>query len=285
MNRYRQQTKMLRLPVVGDGDRFDPALELRKYQIIENMLLAGMKGLRNCLFSEGDIILQKQPDGTFTVSLLAGATGIVGGAYFSSPSQMQWAGLQTGRTHYLYLTGTPNTIVDPSQMRTAQTEHRNKDMENSAILMAKVDLRNEPSLDRYPTGKLYSRDLAKHSSDSDNPHGESMSQDELIVRKKLVLSAQDGAGLEIRVKDGSVFIPAASIIPSVMDFTTAGPSGAAMTAMTPVAFVMVSRVHTGDLTAKLGEVSIGYDDANNQCFSVFNTGDAGILMRALIFHK
>jgi len=47
--KYRQQTKILRLPVVGDGDRFDPKLELRKYQIIENMLLAGMKGVRNSL--------------------------------------------------------------------------------------------------------------------------------------------------------------------------------------------------------------------------------------------
>lgn len=288
---YKQRTKVLGIPVVGNGDHIWPETELMKYQIIENMILAGTKGIKNCLFEEGDLSIEKRPDGKFAVVLRAtgqspSAIGIVSGAYFEAPSRLDWEGLEPGKCYFLYLAGGPRTKIDPSLVRTTASEHERKELEKTSILIGKADLRGDNAvLDRYPDGKLYARDLARHVSDSENPHGERQYQDELVVRKRLVLSAQDGAGLEIVAEGGSRCVPASSVIPSVMEFITAGPAGVVLTAVAPVMFVSTSRVHIGNDEAKLGEVSIGYGDANNQSFSVHNTGDAGIQMRALIFHR
>ena len=189
---YKQRTKVIGFPVVGYGDSIWPEIELKKYQLIENMLLAAMKGMDNCLFEEGDMSLRKQEDGSFAVDLrpigiTRSAVGILGGTYFEAPPSLRWDGLLTGKIYYLYLTKTPKTLLDPSSVRTFTAEYKKE--ARACILMGVVDLRTDkPILERYPDDKLYTSDLGKHLTDNDNPHGDSVQQKELTITKKISFS-------------------------------------------------------------------------------------------------
>jgi hypothetical protein len=284
---YKQRTKVLGIPVVGDGDRISPEVELRKYQIIENMLLAGTQGLKNCLFTEGDLVLEKQADGKFCAVLRAtsasvAATGIVSGSYFRAPSMLKWENLEGGKFYYLYLVGSPKTLAEHDMVRPVVSEFEQKDKQ--AVLVGIVNLKNGVSvLERYPRGKVYARDLGKHISDNENPHGESLAQDELIV-KRIVL--EDAAEVQIRHGMERFTLPALFLLPRVLDFVTAGKEGIVVNTGAKVSFAQVCRLSGG--IGKLGEVSIGYfgNDqkiSDNKSFVVYNDGDSGIPMRALIF--
>jgi len=294
--KYRQRTKVLGIPVVGHGDSIWPETELVKYQIIENMLMAGTRGVKNCLFEEGDLKLERNADGEFSVVLRATgslpcAVGLIGGVYFDAPSRLEWGGLKAGKQYFLYLIASPKTIVEPSLVRTISSEFEKKDMAKSAILISIADLRGEtPVLDRYPDGKLYAKDLARHVSDSENPHGESMEQDELIIRKNLVLDAQNGAGLTIRTEQGSATLSAASLVPRVLECVSGGVKGTSLSAGGKVGFVMVGRMSGGQDGLKLGETYVGYYGADTSVvdessFVVYNTGDTAIPLRVVIFYK
>ena len=52
---YKQKTPHLGIPVVGNRDRISPDVEMRKYTIIENMLIAGTQGLTEVVFDDGEI--------------------------------------------------------------------------------------------------------------------------------------------------------------------------------------------------------------------------------------
>ena len=284
---YKQRTKVLGIPVLGDGDRISPEVELRKYQIIENMLLAGTQGLRNCLFTEGDLVLEKQTDGKFCAVLRAlsasvAATGVISGSYFRAPPILKWENLETGKLYYLYLIGSPKTLTEHDMVRPVVSEFEQKDKQG--ILIGIANLKNGVSaLERYPRGKVYARDLGKHISDNENPHGESLVQDELVV-KRIVL--EDAAEVQIRHGMERFTLPALFLLPRVLDFVTAGKEGIVINTGAKVSFVQASRLSGG--TGKLGEVSIGYfgkDEkvSDNKSFVVYNDGDSGIPVRALIF--
>lgn len=282
---YKQRTKVLGIPVVGYGDRVWPEVELKKYQLLENMLLAAMKGIDNCLFEEGDMVLNKLEGGTFSVTLhpigvTRSAVGILGGTYFSAPPSVEWNNLDVGKIYYLYLTKTAKTLVDPTSIRTFTSEYAKE--VRGTILMGIVDLKNDPpSLERYPDDKLYTSDLAEHLLDAQNPHGDSISQDELTISKKLNLD------VTAEVQIGEVSVPVAALVPKIIDFETCGVGGVTLSTSRRVAFVQVCRLSGSQ--GDLGEVSIGYYEKdekviNEESFVVYNTGNSGISMRAIIFY-
>jgi len=208
--KYKQKTRRLGIPVVGYDDCILPEMELKKYQIIESMLLAGLKGAVNAIFNEGDMTVRKGENGKFSVILSAtgahpSATGSSGGAYFEAPSSVVWDGLDDGYSYFLYLKGSQKTFEEPSEVRPVSSPRRMYD--NTSVLIARVDLKGEtPFLDRYPEGKISARDLAAHVTDTENPHGEILMQDVVVVRKKIVIDPD--AFLEI----GSVSIPASALV-------------------------------------------------------------------------
>ena len=84
---YKNKTRRLEIPVVGDGDRITGQDELLKNQIIENYLLAGSKNIKNCIFDDGYFNVSATSDTTYEVTLSAtghnpSACGIVNGFYF-----------------------------------------------------------------------------------------------------------------------------------------------------------------------------------------------------------
>jgi hypothetical protein len=290
--KYKQQTRHLGIPVVGDNDHIWPELELKKYQIIENLLLACMKGTQSCIFDEGDLALEKNQDGTFRAILRPSGIhpvleGIVGGAYFFTRDVMIWDGLVPGKSYHLYITRTIHTFSDEKSVRTATQEYEKPS--KLSVLVGVVNLKSEkPSLDRDPKGKTHVVDLERHSSETENPHSEKLVQDELLIRKKLYLG--DGQDVDIVIRSGNeqITVPVACLVPSVVGFVAAGKDGRVVTSLARVAFVQVSRV-SGAEGKRLGEVSVGYFKQdpkvpNEHSFVVYNEGDADIPMKALVYH-
>jgi len=287
-NTYKQRTRVLKIPVVGDNDGIFPDVELRKYQIIENMLLAGIKGMKNCVFEEGSYSLVPKGD-QFSVFLNArgsdsSAKGIVGGAYFDAPPTMEWENLQKGHKYLLYIASGVNTFSSPSDVRATAIEHEKNML--AAVLMATVDLTGTPSLNTNPDTKIYTADLGKHVSDSENPHGLQVVQDEMQVRNRLLLGGENEVILEIKTEGETITLPASLLIPRTIDFTSAGKTGIVLQTVSKVSFVMVNR--NGKPNGRLGEIGIGYfgKDASapdSKSFVIYNDGDSGIPMKALVF--
>jgi len=296
--RYKNKTKILGIPCPGYGDRIWPEMELLRMQIIENMLLGGMRGALNSVFEEGAMRILVDENGKYRVTLLAtgnapSATGTVGGAYFKAPSSVAWEGLENGRTYLLYLKGSSKTFQDPSEVRPIASERRI--MASNVVLLAKADLRGDnPVLDRNPDGKVNSRDLIQHVMDYENPHGDRQIQDELMIRRGLVF--EDEAILEVGEDHDAIKIPVKQIALAIqdrvkttkVDFKTGGQDGTILSADGNVIFVQVSRCCQGQVSSDtVGEIAIGYygdDEAvkqPDQCI-VRNTGAVGIPMRALI---
>jgi len=155
-----------------------------------------------------------------------------------------------------------------------------------------VDLRDGAKVDPYPDGKLYSDDMARHVGDAENPHGRTLTQDELVVRKKLILPTED---FEVQIGDDAVpasaFSDAVSQVAGrrieVVDFESFGQDGGVKSASRRVRSVQIHRRVLDGMAGSLGEIGIGYFGQDNKVdleneFSVYNTGDAGIPLRAMV---
>lgn len=303
MKQYKKKTPLLGIPVPWYKDRIVPEQEMSRFIIIENLLIAGMQGVGCAVFDDGDFRLEAETDEMFQVVLVAtgsspSAEGIIGSAYFNAPPELRWARLRKGYMNYLYLRGGRNTFRDHAAVRTVSSEYPIEGKAN--LLMAAVDLREEvPKLDTYPDGKIYSTDLARHASDSENPHGRRMYQDELVVTKKLFLRSEDGESPEVEVDvDGeAVSFPASSFAGAVAelagrkvvvrDFDSAGRDGMVISSNGgKVLYAMVQR-RAANGSGSVGEIAVGYhgEDAKADSedeFVVYNSGNEGLPMRAFV---
>jgi len=300
MKSYKNRTPYLGIPVPGLKDRIMPEIELLKYRIIENMLVAGTQGVKNVVFDDGDYALERESDDTFEVVLRAtghspSARGMVGGAYFDAPPEVRWSGLVAGRRHLLYVKAKEGVFADPSKVRAVSSDHGLA--VGTAILMATVDLReSEPSVDPCPDGKMYSADVARHASDVENPHGKELHQDVLVMRRTLAL--EDSSKIVLRSGDQEVSLAVADLMealagcgrPEIMDVSSPGSAGVVVKcASGRISAVTVTRIASGDLSGKLGETAIGYHGEDDRAddpeeFVLYNTGDAGLPLRLIVFH-
>jgi len=291
---YKHKTPHLGIPVVGHRDRIMPDVEMRKYTIIENMLIAGTQGLTEVVFDDGSYSLEED-GGEYAVSVKAGGTypsmhGIVGGFYFKAASKVCWSGLRPDHAYYLYVKATPSTPHDHSSVRLAASTVL---LGKGSLLMAYVDLREEvPEVDTRPDGKVYSADVARHASDSVNPHGVRMEQDELVVTRDLAI----GAGAAVSVGDesfqGAEFAAALNVLMGrrveVVDFESGGEKGVLLKAGSTVRFAQAQeRGAPGRDGPAAGGIGVGYygDDEtvdSESEFKVYNHGAEGLPMRALV---
>ena len=286
---YKQRTKAFNIPVLGYGDKIWPELEYRKYTIIENLLLAATRGGVNCVFDEGSLVVRRQENGKYCVRLLASgshcaAMGICGGAFFKTKSTIEWSDLETGKKYLLYLKTSPKTFEDYSDVRAISSDA--KLMESTVILMGAVDLIGEKIVvDKNPVGKLNSRDLTEHILDNENPHGESLVQDELVT-KRLIL---DGT-VEVHGDTDKIVLPASELFDilktssgvETIDFRTSGENGTLLRAKNPVIFVSVSRIDNTIMVGTMGDVSIEYDQEDQCNFKVRNAGSIDLPVRAFV---
>lgn len=302
---YKQCTRRLKIPVHGNGDPLSPPVEMQRFQVIENMLLAGTKGIRNCVFDDGLFELNPDTDSTYVATLRAtghspSAIGMVGGSYFEASPIISWTGLKKGYFYYLYLRATGKTFEDFNSVNAVSSQYT---IEGDNLLMGTADCRSDqPKLEPYPDGKLYSGDLAQHVNDVENPHGRELLQDVLYVGQKLVLHSPEGnsAEIEVLVDGNPVTVPASAIPGAVaelagrkvvtIDFETAGTAGRIIEVkdVGKIVYVHASRCLAKGLQGALGEAVVGYFGSDPALhlpneFSFYNTGDSGLSMRALIY--
>ena len=293
-NQYKQATKYLGIPVPGWNDGIWPDLEMRKWQMVENMLMASMRGSINSVFREGDMRASQDSNGTFTVTISATGNepsiqGNVAGAYFDAPSSLAWTGLQSGKAYYLYVKGSSDTFQNSSNVSAISSTTRIK--MRYVVLVAKVDLTGAKTIiDRNPPGKVNTRDLAKHVIGFENPHGDKLTQDELLIRKHLAIGDGNDADLELDVNGEVTHIPVSRLVSTLrtttkfVDFKTAD-RGTMLTVDGKVLFA--SAVRTDPTQKGVGEVIIGFygvhpDVKNPNQVVVLNTEEAGVSMRAMI---
>jgi len=299
-NSYKQATRYFGIPVLGWEDTVRPEVELLKWQMIENMIVAAMRGNVNAVFEEGDIRIIRDSNGTYTA--LATATGnnpsirgSVAGAYFDAPSIVEWKGLEAGLSYYLYIKGSTKTFYNSKDITPVASKVRLQT--KYATLIAKADLtRGTPVIDKYPAGKVNARDLAQHVLDDDNPHGEKTAQDEILIRNRLAIGDGNNADLELDV-DGRVHhIPVSKLVDvlttsrTIVDFVSGGRNGVTLTGSGRVVFANV--VRTGSVLfdktdKKTGDVIVGFYGSSPEVHTpdqiiVWNLGDEGIPMRAMI---
>jgi hypothetical protein len=290
--KYKQKTPHLGIPVVGKGDRISADQEYRKAIIIENMLIAGTQGLTEVVFDDGTYRLNKDGD-VYEVTVSAGGTypsmhGIVGGFYFKGASRVKWDNLKDGYFYYLYVKATSKTPHENSAIRLTASSVK---LGKGSLLMATIDLREDtPVIETNPDGKVYSADVARHASDSSNPHGRQLEQEELTITHGLTVLADAEVRIGEKIMSGKEFVEAANnllgLTTEVIDFETAGSDGIALTASGKVKSVTVHR--RGVLSDKqIGETSIGYfgDDDNadkDSEFIFYNSMESGIPMRAVV---
>lgn len=293
-NMYKQTTKYFGIPVPGWGDGIWPEIELLKWQMIENMLMAAMRGNVNAVFREGDMQLKRETNGTFSALLTSAGNepsiqGSVGGAYFDPSKSVIWTGLEAGSSYYLYIKGSENTFQDATAVIpiASQTRLNTK----YATLVAKADLTGDKyTIDRNPPGKVNARDLAQHVLDYDNPHGDKIVQDELLVRNHLAIGDDNDADLELNVNGVDHHFPVSKLVSvlsrTILDFTSEGLEGKILTGTGKVVFANVVRT-TYDVGVVAGEIIIGFygidpDVKSPNQIIVRNNGGVGIAMRAMI---
>jgi len=285
---YKQRTKRLGFPVLGHRDRILPEVELRKWQMVENLFMSTVHGRLSCFFEEGDLSVQVREDGLLDVVLVAtgqntSAKGLVGGAYFEALPRLIWDGLENTGRHILYISGSNDTFADPALVKPVSSVYAlNQTM---LLKVATLDCNGDsPILDKTPAGRLHLDDLATHIDDSINPHGEVQVQDGLIVNRLRVDGEVEVGGVTFGA-DKVMQAFAGIAVAGIVDFESNGKDGILVEAGQQVAFVQLS-VRSGG-NGKLGCESIGYygQDENVKTpkqFMFYNTGSAGVLLRALV---
>jgi len=201
---YKYKTPIFNLPYMGKEDILSEQEERRRAIIIENQLLAANKGIKNCIFEEGEYrVLDKGK--TRDVCLLTTGEnisfmGIVNSAFCKTCKTIIWNNLIPNRIYYLYLKAKDNIYENCSSVLSIAKESTPYYDEHNATLLAKIKIGYDSyDLDINPDGKIYGQDILVHSSDTTNPHGENLVQDNLLIRKSLNFEQNgiDGLSKEI----------------------------------------------------------------------------------------
>ena len=293
-NQYKQATRHFGIPVPGFKDGIWPELELKKWQMVENLLLAAMRGNVNAIFREGDMRIIKESDGTCSVFMSAtgnepSVQGAVGGAFFEAQPSFVWDKLEIGQSYFLYVRGSTDTFQDQRAVSPVSSITRQRNP--YVTLVAKVSLIGDKfEIDRNPPGKINARDLAQHVLDYDNPHGDTLVQNEMLIRNRLVIgdgcNASIGFEVNGEIKEFSSGQIVSGLLKLFVDFISSGKTGTKIRVDGNVKFVSVLRTQLDE--KNLGEVAVGLYGVSPEVsetneFIVWNTGDAGIPMRAMIF--
>jgi len=188
--KYRHRTKNLGIPVPGYNHAILPSVEMKKWQFIENLLMAATKGMDSCIFSEGALVVSKDEDGDYNAKISASSgersvSGIAGGRYFECRKSVEWDSLKAGNKYFLYIVSNVKTSDDPRNVRAVSSRYR---IPNSSVLIAEVDLKEDvPSVNTEPSGKSSRRMMESHVGKTENPHGKTIFQEELGVKNLAVV--------------------------------------------------------------------------------------------------
>lgn len=186
---YRQRTSHYSIPVLGYGDTIEPSTELSKWQMVENFFLSCLRGEKTAVFSEGELLLERDGDKYVKATMYNAGNGVIcrgitGGRYFDAKTPIVWSGLKPDCFYYLYVSTTDKTFDDPSDFDSTSSEVSL--LSENQALVATVDLRGDTyEVDRFPPGKNCPTMLQRHIEDNVDPHGEILHQKNISVKNRL----------------------------------------------------------------------------------------------------
>lgn len=189
MSSYSQKTVHYGIPVLGYGDRILPEVELKKWQTIENLFLACLRGESTAIFAEGNLSLEYRRDKKIYAVMREAGNGVIcrgmsSGAYFNAVKPIEWGPLVPGSTYYLEVNSNVHTFGDSSAFSVSYSTMSSPS--EKVALVATVDMRGDVfKIDRYPVGKNCPALLMRHIEDNEDPHGDILYQTNLNVKNLL----------------------------------------------------------------------------------------------------
>lgn len=315
---YKKHTPIFRIPIPCKGDKIQEAEETKARNIIENQLIAGMKGISCSVFEEGVYKLVNNQDGTYSVSLVQTMAdfafcGVVGGCYAESKDPIIWKNFATGFKYYLYIQYTDAQLEDPTAFRLSSGKTPFTVENGPYLLMATVDLTNgQQVIDSEPVGKIYSDTVATHHHRDTNPHGPHVKQDNFTINGKLTVKNIE-SGSELNLKDSRLSVSLSdaqnptlatksiSLVGAInelvgqkttfMDVESGGKNGILLSVpdAEEINFATAIRLDPNP-DYILGEIAIGLWQQDSTVplksqFKFYNHGDIGIKIRIQILYK
>ena len=181
---YQYKTGFFGIPVPGK-EALKSSVEKKKWTIVENQLVAATKGVYCAVFEDGEYRVIDNVDGTYTVMLVGtgheyALMGILNGGLVFTEQPVVWEKLQKGKTYWLYLVHQQGQYLDPSDFLPDAKNIKVEDGVNQFLLLARFD-GNTATVDSCPPGKVYSTDIPAHMNDANNPHGEKLTQQTVLL--------------------------------------------------------------------------------------------------------
>jgi hypothetical protein len=329
---YKRKTPHYQIPVVAQGQRIQSDEEMRRATIVENQLIASTGGVKCAVFQDGHYRLREEEDGTYSVVL--GSTGanmaLMGTVYSGlamTNRDVVWKGLVPGDIYRLYVRWTRKLFENPKSFRVLISK-RDEPIANEQVLyLARVDMTDaDPAkftIDRNPPGKVYSQDIARHSTDTEDPHGETLIQTNLEVREvlsarrivspfELVLADQhcevklsDDKNAELATENKTLVGGVNELKKGIEEFAQASTSKVKLLRVesagrdgimieipdaSEIVHIEVHQLVQGRFVRGLGDIGVGYFgvddtvDAASKC-KIYNDGKTGIVLRVTAYYR
>ena len=186
---YSQKTAHYGIPVLGYGDRILPEVELKKWQVVENLFLACLRGESTAIFGEGNLTLEFRHGKEIYAVMRENGNGVIcrgmsGGSYFNAEKPVEWGPLAPGSVYYLEVNANVHTFENPAAFSVSFSTMSSPS--EKVALVASVDMRGDIfKIDRYPAGKNCPALLMRHIEDNEDPHGELLYQTNLVVKNSI----------------------------------------------------------------------------------------------------
>lgn len=272
---YSQRTKVLGIPVYGDGDVVWGDLEMTRWQMMENVILGTLSGMKNCVFYEGALTVVKKNNGDYLAMLSPlnqslSFEGLAGGKYLRVQPEIIWDNLKPNMDWYLYIASKTGAEADHTLFVAYSKTTNGKE---NAALIAKITTTGSGVVDLMPPNKLTTNNLAAHIGDSKNPHGEILEQDSIVVNNELKVFGDFRLGSE-KINPVSQ---------SIQEIKLNGADGVLVTFPFPIRIAVISTKAVG-----AGDIWFGYngEDAkatDDYSVMVYNSGAKDILAKIMAF--
>ncbi len=254
---YKLKTDFYRIPVMGAGDILTEEQEWIQMSTIDNLLHAATFGCKKAFLEEGayglewsgnhaECHLHIRPSKLGGYSLL----GIINCRMFLSREDISIGTLYRDEIYHVYVEYENGLETDA--LGFSVKAYIAKQQENDRrMLLCIVDTHGEGSVNT-DVDKVYAKNILAHTMDTTNPHGRTMTQDNLAVVETLTVNGNPVNGVEYRTA-----VTAGSGSSVTIEFTSSVPL-----------FVTVYPESLG-----AGEIAWAI---NGSSVSISNAGSAGI---------
>ncbi len=205
---YLNQTEFGYFEYLGFGDRIWPDVENQNWQTVESMIMA--MNPENYVIAHGSYAYAgtATPGNLFTVTLSqngldAPFEGGISRLYWKISGDIVWefTPTSTDETWYLFLEPVAGAIdpTDPASLlklsaksltNPATNPYDAQDMKDKILMATVAIVSGNVTLDSSPDGQLTTNNFLSHVLDSEDPHGETLTQTNLEAKSLTIKGSQ-----------------------------------------------------------------------------------------------